>query len=134
MTDGKILRVARGATTVDVDSAELITAATREMLQLLVARNDVAHDVLVNALFTVTPDLHAAFPALAARQLGWLDVPLLCATEIAVPDALPRCVRVMLHFHSRRARADVVHVYLGDARRCAPTSSMTERSRRRPPA
>jgi len=115
-----MLRAVRGATTVDVDAPDLIAAATREMLQELQRRNDIDADDLVSALFTVTPDLRTTFPALAARQLGWLDVPLLCATEIDVLDSLPRCIRVLVHFHTTRSRSMIQHVYLGGARVLRP--------------
>ena len=109
------VRAIRGATTVAADEPALVLAATRELLAELLARNAVAHEDLISAVFTVTPDLTAAFPARAARELGWTDVPLLCAAEIPVPDALPRCVRVLLHVHSARARSAIAHAYLHGA-------------------
>src|SRR5205085_2002489 len=92
-----------------------VLAGTRELLAAMLARNGVRDEDLISVVFTVTPDLTAAFPARAARELGWADVPLLCASEIAVPDALPRCVRVLLHVHSARPRAAIAHVYLRGA-------------------
>ena len=109
------LRAIRGAITVDADEPDLVHAATRELLETIVARNALADADLVSALFTVTPDLTSAFPACAARALGWIDVPLLCALEIPVPGALPRCVRVLLHVASDRPRSAMAHVYLRDA-------------------
>jgi chorismate mutase len=91
-------------------------AATQELLEALFAKNGVEPEDLVSVLFTATPDLTAQFPAAAARKLGIQDVPLLCAREIDVPDALPRCIRVLIHLYSARARGDLRHVYLGDAR------------------
>ena len=109
------VRAVRGATTVDVDEPCAIAAATRELLTAIVERNGVDVDDLISAVFTVTHDLTSAFPALAAREMGWADVPLLCALEIPVPGALPRCVRVLLHVTSDRPRAAIDHVYLRSA-------------------
>ena len=105
----------RGATTVEANTAEAILAATRELLARLVAANGLASEDLGSAFFTVTPDLDAAFPAQAARQLGWQQVPLLDALEIPVPGSLPRCVRVLLHWNTARSQAEVRHVYLHGA-------------------
>ena len=109
------LRAIRGAVTVDADDPALVHAATRELLETIVERNTLDDADLVSALFTVTADLTSAFPACAARALGWTDVPLLCALEIPVPGALPRCVRVLLHVSTDRPRAAMAHVYLRDA-------------------
>jgi len=106
------LRAIRGAISVDRDAPAAIYDATRELLSAIVARNAVATDDIISVIFTVTPDLRSAFPALAARQMGWLDVPLLCTMEIPVPGALERCIRVLLHVETTRPRAQVQHVYL----------------------
>lgn len=111
------LRALRGATTVASNDAGAIVAATEEVVAALLARNSVDHTDLVSMIFTSTPDLDAEFPAAAARRLGLADVPLLCATEIAVPGAPTRCVRVLVHLYSDRDYASLHHVYLGDARR-----------------
>jgi chorismate mutase len=110
----------RGATTVARDEAPLVRDATAELLTELLARNGLTPDDLVSAIFTVTPDLASEFPARAARALGWHDVPLLCAQEIAVPHALPRCIRVLLHAVSHRPRRSVQHVYLRRAAELRP--------------
>ena len=110
------VRAIRGAITVAADEGDAIVAATEELLAAMLTRNEVAPDDVISALFTTTPDLTAEFPAAAARRLGLADVPLLCAAEIAVPGALPRCVRVLLHVDTERARAEIDHVYLGAAR------------------
>ena len=109
------VRAIRGATTVAADEPGLVLDATRELLAEMLARNAVDGEALISAVFTVTADLTAAFPARAARDLGWVDVPLLCAVEIPVPDALPRCVRVLLHVHSARPRSAIAHAYLRGA-------------------
>jgi chorismate mutase len=111
------LRALRGATTVAANDPEAIVAATQELLSTLLARNDVAHEDLVSLVFTATPDLSAEFPAAAARRIGISDVPLLCAQEIDVPGAIPRCVRVLVHLYTSRDLTSLRHIYLGDARR-----------------
>jgi chorismate mutase len=105
----------RGATTVEANTAEAILAATGVLLARMMEANGLAAEDLASAFFTVTPDLDAAFPAQAARQLGWQQVPLLDALEIPVPGSLPRCVRVLLHWNTDRSQADVRHVYLHGA-------------------
>jgi chorismate mutase len=110
------VRALRGAITVDRDEPHHVLDATVELLSEMFARNDVAPEHVVSVLFTATPDLTSEFPAVAARTLGLSDVPLLCAAEIAVPDALPRCIRVLLHLYTDRAPGELRHVYLRDAR------------------
>ncbi|HUY92985.1 MAG TPA: chorismate mutase [Pirellulales bacterium] len=108
-------RGVRGATTVDHNSREELLKATRELLALMIRRNEIAPDDVASALFTTTSDLNAEFPALAARQLGWLDVPLLCTHEISVPGSLPRCVRILLHWNTDKPQHDIHHVYVRGA-------------------
>jgi chorismate mutase len=105
----------RGATTVDDNSVEAITPRVQELLLSILERNEIDHDDIVSVLFTATPDLNAAFPATAARGVGFGDIPLICAAEIAVPGATPLCVRVMLHVYSSRSRQEIRHVYLHKA-------------------
>ena len=115
-TDGSPrLRAVRGAITVDADDPATIVAATERLLAEVIESNDVAPEDWVSIVFTSTPDLTAEFPAAAARRLGLDGVPLLCATEIDVPGALPRCIRVLAHLYSGRARDELVHPYLGGA-------------------
>lgn len=109
------VRAIRGAITVEADEPCAVWAATRELLTAMLERNALTPDDIISAMFTVTGDLTSTFPARAARQMGWGDVPMLCALEIPVPDALPRCVRVLLHATSARPRAGMVHVYLREA-------------------
>ncbi len=108
-------RGVRGATTTEANTAAAILAATAELLARIVEANGLAAEDLASAFFTVTPDLDAAFPAQAARQIGWAQVPLLDAREIPVPGSLPRCVRVLLHWNTGRSQAEVRHVYLRGA-------------------
>ena len=117
------LRAIRGAITVGGDEPALIYAATRELLSEIVARNGVDLDHIISVIFTVTPDLKSAFPAMAARSMGWLDVPLLCTQEIPVPGAMARCIRVLLHVESDRKRAAIQHVYIGEAQSLRPDIS-----------
>lgn len=117
------VRAIRGATTVeaggapDADSAR---SATQELLRSLLERNGLTVDDVVSALFTLTPDLYSAAPALAARESGWQDIPMLTASEAPSERSLPRCIRVMLHVESTRARAEMRHVYLHGAQVLRP--------------
>ena len=114
--EGKVMRAVRGAITVAADDADEIVRATSELLEEMFHRNEVDRADLVSVIFTVTHDLTAEFPAAAARKLGIQDVPLLCSTEIPVRGAVERCIRVLMHLYTDRARGDLRHVYLGDAR------------------
>lgn len=114
------MRAVRGAITVERDDAEQVMAATRELLTALAERNAIAHESVVSAIFTVTPDITSEFPARAARELGWSDVPLLCAMEIATPTGLARCIRVLLHVETELPRSALRHVYLRGARALRP--------------
>jgi chorismate mutase len=105
----------RGATTVDRNDAGEILAATDELLRALIEANDLEPDDIVSALFTVTRDLDAAFPARAAEEYGWKIVALLHATEIPVPGSLPRCIRLLVHAYTRRTRGEIKHCYLRGA-------------------
>jgi chorismate mutase len=115
------IRGIRGATSVPSDSPELIISATRELLQELLRANQIeSFEEIISAIFTTSPDLTSTFPAEAARSLGMRQVPLLCASEIAVPGSLPRCIRVLLHVNTERTQADISHVYLHEAKRLRP--------------
>jgi chorismate mutase len=113
----------RGATTADDDSAEEILRATRQLLALMIRQNDLKAEDVGSVHFTTTPDLRAEFPALAARQLGWLDVAMLCGHEIDVPGSLRRCIRVLVHWNTDRPAGEIVHVYLKEAARLRPDRS-----------
>jgi chorismate mutase len=109
------VRGIRGATTVDRDEAAAILEATEELVREIVASNDLKAEDVASALFTVTPDLRAEFPAAAARRMGWTMVPLLNFTEIGVPGRLERCIRVLVHVNTERGQQEMVHVYLREA-------------------
>lgn len=115
-----MVRGLRGAITVQNNTAEEILAATSELLQALVAANAIERDRVASIIFTTTIDLNAAFPAVAARELGWTDVALLNAHEMAVPGSLPRCVRILIHLNTERAPHELRHIYLRDARKLRP--------------
>ena len=109
------LRALRGATTVDVDEADHVHERVVELLEAMCDRNGVHHDDIVSILFTATDDIHSTFPATGARKLGLGDVPLICARELDIDGGTPRCVRVLMHLTTDRARADLRHVYLEGA-------------------
>ena len=117
---GARVRAFRGATTVDADGARAIEEATRELLSSILARNALQPSDIISAVFTMTPDLRGAFPARAARALGWADVPMLCVAECDVEGSLAGCIRVILHAETTRSREEVQHVYLRGARALRP--------------
>jgi chorismate mutase len=105
----------RGANTVPANEPAAILGATDELMRELMARNEVGADAMVSCIFTLTDDLDAEFPAVAARALGLNRVPLLCAREVPVPGSLPRVIRVMVHYYAPEDH-EPRHVYLGEAR------------------
>jgi len=109
------VRALRGATQVDADDRDMILEVTTELVAEVMARNELTTDDVISVIFTATPDLTAEFPALAARKLGFHEVPLLCASEIAVPHALPRVIRIMAHVETDKPRSAMQHVYLRGA-------------------
>ena len=109
------VRAIRGAIQVDADERESILEGAAELMRTVMSRNDLTTDDVISVIFTATPDLTAEFPALAARKIGFHAVPLMCATEIPVPGAMPRVVRLMAHVETDRARAEIQHVYLRGA-------------------
>src|SRR6266542_5668296 len=111
----KVLRGLRGATTATANTSEAILQATEELLRALQMANGFAPADVESAIFTSSPDLTAEYPARAARRLGWADVPLLGAMEVAVPTGLRRCVRVLLHFYTTQPQSALKHMYLRGA-------------------
>ncbi|MGV3608398.1 MAG: chorismate mutase [Planctomycetaceae bacterium] len=118
-----LCRGVRGATTVESNSKEEILAATRQLLALLIRINNIDTEMVASATFSVTSDLNAEFPALAARQLGWIDVPLLCTYEIDVPGSLRRCIRILVLWNTDKSQRDIRHVYVNEAVRLRPDLS-----------
>ncbi|MGI9007981.1 MAG: chorismate mutase [Streptosporangiaceae bacterium] len=110
------VRAIRGAIQVAADDRQEILDGTAELVTAVLERNELSPDDVISVIFSATPDLQAEFPALAARSLGFEDVPLLCCAEIGVPGALPRVVRLMMHVDTGRSRAEVQHVYLRGAK------------------
>ena len=113
------VRGLRGAICIVQDSPDAVRTATGEMLSELLARNDIRAGAVISAIFTVTPDITSEFPARAARELGWHEVPMLCSTEIAVPGSVGRVVRVLLHVELP-VNAAPRHVYLNGAEELRP--------------
>jgi chorismate mutase len=116
-------RGVRGATTADANTRDDILTATRQLLALMIRINGIESQDVASAVFSLTRDLDAEFPALAARQLGWLDVPLLCTYEVDVPGSLRRCVRVLVHWNTDKPQHAIQHVYIKDAKRLRPDLS-----------
>lgn len=110
----------RGATTVEENTSKAILRATRELLALLIRYNDLNAQDVASAIFTTTPDLTAEFPALAARQLNWMDVALMCGHEMNVPGALPMCIRVLIHWNTDKKPEEIQHVFMNGAANLRP--------------
>ena len=113
-------RGVRGATTVESDSRDEILASTRQLLALMIRLNGIEPQDVGSAIFTTTEDITAEFPALAARQLGWLEVPLLCTHELNVPGSLPKCIRILLNWNTPKTQHEITHVYIKDAVKLRP--------------
>ena len=120
MNASRRMRAIRGAITVARDDPTVIAEATAELVREIASRNAIDPDDVVSVLFTVTPDLLSGFPAAAAREAVWSDVPMLCVAEAPVQGALPRCIRVLVHVETTRARDAIRHVYLREARSLRP--------------
>lgn len=110
----------RGAISVEANTSEAIVSATRELLERIVAANPLRAEELASVIFTATPDLNAAYPACAAREMGWVNVPLLCMQEMAVAGSLPSCIRVLVHWNTDLPASQIRHVYLGAAQKLRP--------------
>ena len=122
------VRGVRGATSVSKNTREEIIEATRELLEMMIEVNGIDGEDVASAWFTTTPDVNAEFPAVAARQLGWTYVPLMCGHEMTVPGSLPLCVRILLHVNTDKGTHDIRHVYLREARRLRPDLSTSTHS------
>ena len=111
----------RGATTIAADEREQVLSATLELLAAILDANPALRmEDIASALFTVTDDIDSVYPALAARQMGWDQVPMMCAREIPVTGSLSKCIRVLIHWNTELQQADIQHVYLGDAVKLRP--------------
>lgn len=114
------VRAVRGAITVENNNREEILSATAELLKEMLDKNNIAKSSLIQIIFTLTPDLNAVFPAVAARELGITNVPLMCMNEIPVEGALQKCVRILLNFNTQKTLDDIKHVYLKGAKVLRP--------------
>ncbi len=115
------LRGLRGAIVVEENTPEAILDAASQLIQAILAANpSLSLEDIASCFFTVTPDLTAEYPAKAARQLGWEEVPLICAQEIAVPYGLKRCLRILIHWNTELSSSEVEHVYIGEAAQLRP--------------
>jgi len=112
----RLVRALRGATTVERDERELVEARTQELIAALMERNGLSEDDLISIVFTATGDLHAAFPAEAARSAGITHVPLLCARELEIDGGIARCIRILVHAYTDRSVRELRHPYLHEAR------------------
>lgn len=113
-------RGVRGATTVASNEKDAILEATRELLQSMMMYNEMQGSDIATIYFSTTHEINAAFPAIAARQIGLADVALLCGHEMAVPNSLPNCIRVMMHWNTTKTQKEIVHIYLRDAKKLRP--------------
>lgn len=128
MGDASLWRVRgiRGATTVDQNSRAAILEATQELLGEMIRRNAVVADEVASVWFTTTQDLDAEFPAVAARELGWNNLALMCSHEMDVPGSLPHCLRILLHVNTKCSREEIQHVYLRGAQVLRPDLNLTD--------
>ena len=110
------VRAVRGATTVDADTEDQVNERVQALITTMLARNGVDKEDLISVLFTATDDIRSIFPATAARGVGLGDIPLICARELAIAGSTPRCIRVLMHLNTERARTDLHHIYLEGAR------------------
>ena len=106
----------RGATTVETNTREHILEATKELLGLIIEANRLDKDDVATVFFTTTADLNAEFPAMAARQMGWTDVPLLCTREINVPGSVRKCLRILILVNTEKSPQELAHVYIKGAK------------------
>ena len=113
-------RGVRGATTVEENSREAILCGTRHLRALMIRLNGIEPEDVASAIFSMTPDLDSEFPSLAARQLGWLDVPLLCTNEIPVRESLRRCVRILVNWNTCKPQKSIAHIYIKGAIQLRP--------------
>lgn len=114
------VRAIRGATTVENNDANEIISCTKELLEEIVGKNSLDMDDVASVIFTVTKDLDTAFPAVAARQIGWTSIPLICSYEIDVAGSLKSCIRVLMHINTEKSNKDMRHIYLKGARVLRP--------------
>jgi chorismate mutase len=115
-----MVRAVRGATTVEKNDRQEILDSTAELLRLLVEQNTISEEDIISAIFSVTTDLDAVFPAVAARNMGWTDIALMCTNEMNVPGSLRKCIRVMLYFNTEKSNCELKYIYLHEAVKLRP--------------
>lgn len=123
-----MFRGVRGATTVNNNTPEEIVSAAQELLQAMVEANGIEEEYVASVIFTTTPDLTAAYPAAAARQMGWTQTALMGCQEMNVPGTLPRCIRVLVHWNTDKAIDELIHVYLRGAQVLRPDITLKNKS------
>lgn len=116
-------RGVRGATTVTSDDKKQILEATKELLTDMISQNSINTEDLASAFFSMSPDLHSEFPAVAAREIGWVDVPLFCMQELEINGSLKNCIRVLLHWNTDKKNSEIKHSYLREATKLRPDIS-----------
>lgn len=121
-----VCRGVRGATTVENDTIEEVLTATKELLLAVTEANNINPDDVASVIFTTTTDVVSVHPALAARKLGWLDVPLICGHEMDVPGSLKKCIRVLFHWNTSKKQQEIKHIYLKEAIRLRPDKALEE--------
>ena len=127
-----VVRGIRGATVARDNTERAILSSTRELLEEIVNKNpDLRSEDIASIYFTSTEDLDTAYPALAARELGWDMVPLLCAKELGVKHGLKKCIRVLVHWNTDKLQSEIFHVYIGEARQLRPDLSKRSDTQRR---
>lgn len=115
-----VCRGIRGAITVEINTEDAILQATRQLLEKIILTNQLAIEDIAGIYFTATPDLDTAYPARAARELGWTDTAMMCAQEMSVTGSLAHCIRVLILWNTHVSSKDIKHIYLGDARSLRP--------------
>ena len=121
-----ICRGVRGATTVEEDTPDAILRATRELLAIMIRLNNIQSADVASVFFTTTRDVVSQYPALAARQLGWMDVSLLCGHEMEVPGSLAKCIRVLMHWNTDTPQSEIQHIYLNEAQSLRPDKGLAQ--------
>lgn len=115
-----MIRGVRGAVCASENTPVAIFEATRQLIAEMIAANDIVADDIASIFFTTSPDLNADFPAHVLRKMGYLQIPLMCATEIDVPGGLPRTIRVLIHLNTEKKQSEIRHIYVGEASRLRP--------------
>ncbi len=114
------VRGVRGATVADLNTRDCILAETKILLAEMIENNEINTDDIASIFFSLTADLNAEFPAIAARELGLVDVPLLCMNELSIPGSLNQCIRILIHWNTDKGIGEIVHPYLRDAVKLRP--------------